>query len=149
MASVELRPGDTLNIVWSSVQETPLGTKEVESSFAFSYDELLTKLKAKGKAGRSKRARTDGARFSRIVALTSNALQKGHWSTGAAIDKNEVFSKLLLRFEELPKNEYTNITENAFKALLDISKTEKLLTSEHETRLQGLLDKILPFKDQS
>ena len=61
MASVELRPGDTLNIVWSSVQDTPLGSKEVESSFAFNYDELLIKLKAKGKAGRLKRVGTDGA----------------------------------------------------------------------------------------
>ena len=43
MASVELRPGDTLNIVWTSVQDTPLGVKEVESSFAFSYDDLLAR----------------------------------------------------------------------------------------------------------
>ncbi len=87
MASVELRPGDTLNIVWSSVQDTPLGTKEVESSFAFSYEELLQRLKARGQAGKSRRSGTVGAKFSRFVALATNAIRKGKWSTGADLTK--------------------------------------------------------------
>ena len=48
MAAVELRPGDVLNIVWSSVQNTPLGRKEVESSFSYSYEELLVSTQDKG-----------------------------------------------------------------------------------------------------
>src|SRR5476651_1280999 len=112
MASVELRPGDTLNIVWTSVQDTPLGVKEVESSFAFEYDELLTRLRAKGRAGKSRRSGTNGARFSRIVALATNALRKGKWSTGADIDRDEVFFKLITRFKELDAVEYANITVN-------------------------------------
>ena len=117
MASVELRPGDTLNIVWTSVQDTPLGVKEVESSFAFSYDELLAKLKTNGRTGKSRRSGTNGARFSRIVALATNALKKGKWSTGADIDKNEVFEKLMRKFNELEPTEYENITPNARESL--------------------------------
>ena len=128
MASVELRPGDTLNIVWTSVQDTPLGLKEVESSFAFSYDELLTRLKAKGRAGKSRRSGTSGARFSRIVALASNALRKGKWSTGADIDREEVFGKLMSRFNELDETEYANITQNARVSLANLYKTGKNLT---------------------
>ena len=73
MASVELRPGDTLNIVWSSVQDTPLGTKEVESSFAFPYEELLTRLRTKGRAGKSRRSGTNGARCSPCSAEGSSS----------------------------------------------------------------------------
>ena len=142
MASVELRPGDTLNIVWSSVQDTPLGSKEVESSFAFSYDELLIKLKAKGKAGRLKRVGTDGAKFSRIVALTSSALAKGRWSTGAEIDKNEVFSKLLQRFEDLDPNEYDNLTDNAIKSLRAMQNLSDDLSTHHLAQLKTLLNKL-------
>lgn len=126
MASVELRPGDTLNIVWSSMQDTPLGTKEVESSFAFSYDELLQRLRARGRSGKSRRSGTDGARFSRIVALSTNALRKGKWSTGASIDRDEVFEKLMQKFEELEDHEYTNITENARKSLRELLNSHVL-----------------------
>ena len=146
MATVELRPGDILNIVWSSVQETPLGVKEVESNFAFSYDELLLKLRAKGKGGKARRSGTNGAKFSRIVALTYSALQKGHWSTGATIDKEEVFSKLLLRFKELPRSEYLNLTDNALKALTEISNSKKLISAEQKEQLKLLLEEIRPFK---
>src|SRR5436305_13606841 len=127
MASVELRPGDTLNIIWSSVQDTPLGTKEVESRFAYSYDELLMRLKAKGRAGKSRRSGTNGARFSRIVALATNALRKDEWSTGADIDRDEVFTKLITRFKELASSEYTNITSNAKESLLGLYKNNRLI----------------------
>ena len=76
MANVELRPGDTLNIVWKSVQDTPLGQREIESNFEFSYDELVSRLKGKSSAGKSRKSGTEGARFSRIVALSTNALKK-------------------------------------------------------------------------
>jgi hypothetical protein len=122
MASVELRPGDTLNIVWTSVQDTPLGVKEVESSFAFSYDELLLRLKAKGRAGKSRRSGTNGARFSRVVALASNALRKGKWSTGADIDRDEVFNKLMSKFNDLDAKEYANITSNAKESMANLYK---------------------------
>jgi hypothetical protein len=142
MASVELRPGDTLNIVWTSVQDTPLGVKEVESSFAFTYDELLTRLKAKGRAGKSRRSGTNGARFSRIVALATNALRKGKWSTGADIDRDEVFMKLLKRFNELDGTEYANITSNAKESLVGLYKTGKYLKSEQKTALETAIDSI-------
>jgi hypothetical protein len=136
MASVELRPGDTLNIVWSSVQETPLGVKEVESSFAFTYDELLSRLKAKGRAGKSRRSGTNGARFSRIVALATNALRKGKWSTGADIDRVEVFGKLMKKFNELDDTEYANITSNAKDSLVLLFKGGKYLSSEQRAELE-------------
>ena len=136
MASVELRPGDTLNIVWTSVQETPLGVKEVESSFAFTYDELLARLKAKGRAGKSRRSGTNGARFSRIVALATNALRKGKWSTGADIDRDEVFGKLMKRFNELEATEYANITANAKESLVGLHKNGKYLKPEQRKDLE-------------
>lgn len=142
MASVELRPGDTLNIVWTSVQETPLGVKEVESSFAFSYDELLTRLKAKGRAGKSRRSGTNGARFSRIVALATNALRKGKWSTGADIDRDEVFGKLMSRFNELDASEYANITSNAKDSLLALYKNGDYLKPDQRKEIKNAVSAI-------
>ncbi len=142
MSSVELRPGDTLNIVWSSMQETPLGMKEVESSFAFTYDELLTRLRAKGRAGKSRRSGTDGARFSRIVALATNALRKGKWSTGADIDRGEVFVKLMKRFDALEDTEYKNITSNAKEAMVKLYKQGTYLKPEQKKILKDALDAV-------
>jgi hypothetical protein len=141
-SNVELRPGDTLNIVWTSVQDTPLGVKEVESSFAFSYDELLTRLRAKGRAGKSRRSGTNGARFSRIVALASNALRKGKWSTGADIDRSEVFAKLMGRFNELEDTEYTNITANAKESLVTLYNKNENITPDQRDELKVAIDKI-------
>lgn len=142
MASVELRPGDTLNIVWTSVQDTPLGLKEVESSFAFSYDELLLRLKAKGRAGKFRRSGTNGARFSRIVALSTNALRKGKWSTGADIDRDEVFSKLMGRFNELDEAEYANITSNAKESILNLYKNGKYLNDLQKDELRQMVESV-------
>ena len=142
MASVELRPGDTLNIVWSSVQETPLGVQEVESKFAYSYDELLTKLKAKGRAGKSRRSGTNGARFSRIVALATNALRKGKWSTGADIDREEVFTKLMNRFNELEDVEYANITQNAKASLVALFGSKNILKTPAKKSSSVALSKL-------
>lgn len=142
MASVDLRPGDTLNIIWSSVQDTPLGTKEVESKFAYSYDELLARLKAKGRAGKSRRSGTSGARFSRIVALATNALRKGKWSTGADIDRDEVFGKLMRRFGELDAMEYANITGNAKQSLLALHQGKVPLKATQKKELRDAIEAI-------
>ncbi|NDE15732.1 hypothetical protein EBZ80_12460 [bacterium] len=139
MASVQLRPGDTLNIVWTSVQETPLGMKEVESNFAFTYEELLARLKAKGRTGKSRRSGTDGARFSRIVALATNAMRKGKWSTGADIDRDVVFNKLMRKFNELENHEYANITSNAREALSELHDS-KYLKPNQKKELKSALD---------
>jgi len=123
MATVELRPGDTLNIVWSSVQVTPLGPRETETKFTFTYDDLLSKLRSRVSQGTSRRSGTEGARFSRIVALSANALVKGKWSTGADIDRNEVFDRLMRKFSKIDAKEYVNITENARQSLGEIYKS--------------------------
>ncbi len=142
MASVELRPGDTLNIIWSSVQDTPLGVKEVESKFAYSYDELLARLKAKGRAGKSRRSGTNGARFSRVVALAANAMKKGKWSTGADIDRDEVFNKLMRRFGELDAGEYGNITGNAKQSLVALYQNKNILKGNQRKDLKDAIDAI-------
>lgn len=142
MASVELRPGDTLNIVWTSVQNTPLGMKEVESSFAFSYDDLLTRLKAKGKAGKSRRSETSGARFSRIVALSSNALRKGKWSTGASIDRSEVFKRLMEKFHELGTEEHGNITSNARNSIIRLYEDGSYLSDNQRDELIEMVNAV-------
>ena len=142
MASVELRPGDTLNIVWTSMQDTPLGTREVESSFAFSYEELLTRLRTKGRAGKSRRSGSEGARFSRIVALSTNALRKGKWSTGADIDREVVFMRLLKKFRELDPAEYNNITPNAKNSLVAAYKGSKVLKTNQRKDLKEAIEAI-------
>lgn len=139
MASVELRPGDTLNIIWKSTQESPLGVREVESSFAFSYEDLLGRLGAKGRMGKSRRSGSSGARFSRLVALSTNALRKGKWSTGADIDRSEVFAKFCERFRELDSKEYVNVTANAKKSLLKLQKDGRYLNLEQQQQLHGLM----------
>lgn len=142
MASVELRPGDTLNIVWSSVQDTPLGTKEVESSFAFSYEELLQRLKARGQAGKSRRSGTVGAKFSRFVALATNAIRKGKWSTGADIDKGEVFVKLLERLAVLSVYDAKDLTENARQSLVELYDNKSTLDQAQRSQLKLILDTL-------
>ena len=139
---VDFRPGQTLNIIWTSVQDTPLGYKEVESSFAFPYEELLARLKAKGKAGKSRRSGTDGAQFSRVVSLSTNAIRKGKWSTGADIEKAEVFAKLKKRFEDLDPSEYPNITENACNSLKKLYASDNGLPAKEQQELASMLDLI-------
>lgn len=140
MATVDLRPGDTLNIIWSSVQVTPLGPRETETKFTFTYDDLLAKLRSRTSQGTSRRSGTEGARFSRIVALSSNALIKGKWSTGADIDRLEVFGRLMRKFSKIDSKEYTNITENAKQSLAEIYRSE-YLNAEQRDSLRPLLEK--------
>ena len=141
MASVDLRPGDTLNIVWSSVQDTPLGRREVESNFSFSYEELLMKLKSKVKGEHSKQSNTEGAKFSRLVALAINALKKGKWSTGTDIDKRLVFDKFYERFSSLKDVEYKNLTEKSRIALKDFYKSN-LLDKDQQAKLKSMIQAL-------
>ncbi len=141
-SNVELRPGDTLNIVWTSVQETPLGVKEVESSFSFSYDELLKRLKSKARISKSRRSGTKGAKFSRVVALATNALKKGKWSTGADIDRGEVFDRLINKFNELDSSEYANITSNAKQSFQELAADSTNLTDEQRVAITNIVEKL-------
>jgi hypothetical protein len=141
MPSVELRPGDTLNIIWSAVQDTPLGVQEVESKFAYTYEELLAKLRDKGRVNKSRRSGTSGAKFSRVVALSTNAMRKGKWSTGADIDRHIVFTKLMQKFAELDSQEYANITANARESLHELY-ADNILDDVKKTELHKALDLI-------
>lgn len=142
MATVSIRPGDTLNIVWSALHQTPLGAQEIESSFSFSYNELLARLRA-GSNGRSRRSGTQGARFSRVVALAANAIYKGRWSTGANIDRERVFSRMLEHYKELDKREHANITPNARRSLLRLYKNSgNLLNNRQRRELKEVLDTL-------
>lgn len=139
MAVVEFRPGDVLNIVWTSLQNTPLGRMDVESSFSYPYDELLQRLRSKGGKDGSKRSTSPGAKFSRVVALTAGALRNGKWSTGAHIERDEVFSKLMVRFDDLDESEYNNITSNAKKSLSGLLETKGLLKPSQRKELNSAL----------
>lgn len=141
MPSVELRPGDTLNIIWSAVQDTPLGVQEVESKFAYTYDELLAKLREKGRTNKSRRSGTSGAKFSRVVALSTNAMRKGKWSTGADIDRLIVFTKLMQKFSELDPHEYVNITANAKESLHELFG-DVILSESQKAELGKVLELI-------
>lgn len=140
MATVSLRPGDTLNVVWPAVYQTPLGSREVESSFSFSYDELVSRLRTKGRGDRSRRSGTEGARFSRIIALSTNAIHKGKWSTGADIDRDQVFERMCLHYGELDRSEYVNVTANARRSLLKLHRNSSMLSSQQRKELRKIMD---------
>lgn len=145
MATVSFRPGDTLNIVWSTLHQTPLGTQEIESSFSFTYSELLERLRvgSDGRAQRAQRASTEGARFSRGVALATNAIHKGRWSTGASIDRNEIFSRMMAQYRELNQREHANITVNARRSLAHLYRNSgSLLNTQQRRDLKDMLDTI-------
>ena len=99
-------------------------------------------MKAKGRAGKSRRSGTSGARFSRIVALAANALRKGKWSTGADIDREEVFVKLMRRFNELDATEYPNITANAKQSLIVLYQNKTILKAPQKKDLKDAIDAI-------
>ena len=142
MATVSFRPGDTLNIVWSALHQTPLGAQEIESSFSFSYSELLERLRS-ASDGRSRRSGSEGARFSRVVALATNAIHKGHWSTGANIDRSEVFSRMMAQYRELDKREHTNITANARRSLARLYRNSTSVLNNRQRRdLKDMIDTI-------
>ncbi|MDE3269437.1 MAG: hypothetical protein OYH77_04045 [Pseudomonadota bacterium] len=142
MATVELREGDVLNIVWTSVQNTPLGRKEVESSLSYTYAELMERLRSKTRRDTSRRSGTEGARFSRVVALATNAMHKGKWSTGADIDRDEVFQRMMSRFRELHTSEYQNITKNAKDSLSYLFQKKSLLKTLQKKELGTALTAI-------
>ena len=114
----------------------------MESKFAYSYEELLARLKAKGRAGKSRRSGTNGARFSRVVALATNALRKGKWSTGADIDRDEVFGKMMKRFNDLDPSEYANITSNAKQALVQLFQGKTALKPGQKKELKDAIEAI-------
>lgn len=140
MAVVELRPGDTLSIIWSSVQETAFGQKEVESSLACSYEELLQRLKSKNKTGISRRSGSAGTKFSRVVSLSVNAIKKGHWSNNAEIDRNKVFESLIANFEHLDPSQYENITSSAHKSLTSLYQSKTPLKPAQRSELKKWLE---------
>ena len=139
MAIVEFRPGDVLNIVWTSLQNTPLGRMDVESSFSYPYEELLRRLRSKGSKDGSRRSTSPGAKFSRVVALAAGALRNGKWSTGAHIERDDVFSRLMVRFDDLDESEYLNITKNAKKSLNGLLDNKGLLKPSQRKELNSAL----------
>lgn len=139
MAIVEFRPGDVLNIVWTSLQNTPLGRMDVESSFSYPYEELLQQLRSKVSKDGSRRSTSPGAKFSRVVALAAGALRNGKWSTGAHIERDEVFSKLMVRFDNLDESEYRNITTSAKRSLNGLLENKSLLKPSQRKELNSAL----------
>ena len=53
-------------------------------------------------------------------------MRKGKWSTGADIDRDVVFSKLMSKFTELENHEFANITANAREALANLHESKHL-----------------------
>ena len=142
MANVSLRRGDTLNIVWTATHKTPLGRREVESYFVFSYDELMARLQSVNRRGRSKKSGTEGAKFSRVVSLVCNSIRKGRWATGVEIDRDRVFSHMIKQYTMLDKSELRNITDNAKTSLLNLHYTNPQINGKHRRELLSILDDL-------
>jgi len=138
MSTVNLKQGDTLNIIWTSKQDTPFGVKEVESSFAFTYEDLLLKLRKR----KSKKSRVKGKYFSRLVSLSCYAMIKGRWSSGSIINRNRVLNNLTIRFNELDKTDYKDITKMATNKLYGMLTLTKVLTEEQREMIQFIVNKM-------
>jgi len=136
VASVEFRPGDTLNIVWTLVHETPFGTKEVESTYALSYEELLQRM---GATTKGRKPSGKGGHFSRVVSLSAHALRKGTWTSGAAIDRSDVFLALVEHFHTLQSEDYGKISKAARRSLLALYEGAELLEGLQKVELEKIL----------
>ena len=145
MAAVEFRPGDMLNIVCTMVHETPLGAKAVESNFELSYEDLLRRLGAR--SGKARKSGTQGARFSRMVALSVHALRKGTWATGASIDRRNVFANMVAYFRALTPQDYGDVTKVAKGSLLHLHETSTILKPKQREELVDILRAFDLMKD--
>lgn len=117
MALVTVSPGDMINFTYTG--QSPFNTGEVTLVHSISYEDLRNKLLVKSKH-KSRKSGTKGAKFSRVVALSFNAIKKGKWSTGKDIDRDKVFSNLMKTIDELPSSEFQNITKKAKGYLRDL-----------------------------
>lgn len=142
MANVSLRRGDTLDIVWSASHQTPLGAREIESHFAFTYDELLLRLRSDRQRQKTKKSGTNGARFSRTVALVYNAVRKGKWATGVNIDRERVLERMLRQYRDLDRYELDDITKNARNLLLKLYLHESSVKKQHQRELRSIVARL-------
>lgn len=110
--SVELRPGQTLVI---KVVSKTLAGKPGESSYPFTYEDLMQHLRAKTRVAR--RSRTPGTKLSRHISLLANAFAKGVWATGAPIKRLDTIETLIRILTEAVEKDATEITPNAKKKL--------------------------------
>ena len=69
-------------------------------------------------------------------------MRKGKWSTGADIDRDEVFSKLMGRFGELDASEYGNITGNAKQSLVVLYQSKAILKGNQRKELKDAIEAI-------
>ena len=142
MAVVEFRPGDILTIICPLIHETPFGTKELESSFELTYENLIRRLEALPQGGKTRKSGTRGARFSRMVSLSFHALHKGKWATGASIDRRNVFTHLMEHFQALQIEDYLDVTPVAKESLCTLQNSSDILTPTQKYQLQDMLNSM-------
>lgn len=141
MANVTLKAGESVDCIWATMQETPFGSVPAQVIFTVSYEDLMKKF-AIQKSHRSRKSRNEGTRFSRIVSLSSSAIIKGLWSNGARIDRDAVFSKLVMHFNELDKCSYGDITNHAKQSLLGLTAHCDILSNYQRQEVIGILEEI-------
>lgn len=88
MATLNLHPGDTLNLVVDIVK-TPKGQSNVVMPFV--YEDLMEILAPKR---RRKNTPKPGGKVSRQINLFCQALSKGVWTTGAPIHRSDIADRL-------------------------------------------------------
>lgn len=107
----ELRPGELLMLV--------LPNKDFKGSLELtvSYEEVLEALKVKKGASKSRRSTTVGRKLSRKIALSTAAIAKGKWSTGAPITRLDVATKMVSEIDTLLTPELKDVTDKALDSL--------------------------------
>jgi hypothetical protein len=67
-------------------------------------------------------------------------MRKGKWSTGADIDKDEVFERMMSRFRMLQDKEFMNITGNARESLVELCDAKSLKPNQRK-ELKDILER--------
>lgn len=141
MATYLLNPDDVLVLADT---EHKMGGKP--ACYNFTYSEVLSALRGKEKRHSVKR-RPGGAgiRFSRLVALTASAINKGKWANGAEIDRDAVFAKMLFRFGELKSSDYEDVTVNARVTLSSLFHNSDHITTIQRKALNSITSALAAF----
>lgn len=142
MADHEIRPGDTLHIIWPMEQQTPFGKQTIESKFSFSYNDLLNQLTAKNRSTLAKSPESEAIRASRSICITSQALIAGKWSTGAPVNASQTASRMVKKLSSMPSEVRQNLSENALNSLNLLIKSEVQLNTDEVSTIKEILENL-------
>jgi DNA phosphorothioation-dependent restriction protein DptG len=143
--SVELRPGQTLNLVLDVERETLLGTKVVtQVTESLTYEQILDSFRS-GKEPKKRFFSTppEAKEFNRVCSVTMRCYETGKNIRGHAVDVKVEAAKLVERMKALSPEMLTNVSVKAREKLEAIA-SHKLTKAEHKKEIKEFLAKFAP-----